>query len=246
MSQASNDILAKIPDNFDMEFAQIKYPVLWENSMNTVLCQELIRFNNLLTLLRQSLDNILKAVKGLVVMSSELEVLSTALFFNRIPALWKARSYPSLKPLASYVNDLLVRLDFFNSWLQKLPPAVFWISGFFFTQVQYLILTAKIKLVIVSFIIFLGIFDWSRAKFRPKIHHSYRRRRVRFRNEGRGRVRLWSRERSLHEGFVLRRSPMGQTDAGARGVAAEDIVLARTRNALDAVPQGRRPAVSPL
>jgi dynein heavy chain len=135
VSQAANDILAKIPENFDMEFAQIKYPVLWENSMNTVLCQELIRFNNLLTLLRQSLDNILKAVKGLVVMSSELEVLSTALFFNRIPALWKARSYPSLKPLASYINDLLVRLDFFNSWLQKLPPAVFWISGFFFTQV---------------------------------------------------------------------------------------------------------------
>jgi len=30
-----------------MEQAAISYPVLWEQSMNTVLCQELARFNNL-------------------------------------------------------------------------------------------------------------------------------------------------------------------------------------------------------
>ncbi|CAM9445138.1 unnamed protein product [Ectocarpus fasciculatus] len=128
------DILGKLPENFDMEFAQIKYPVLWENSMHTVLCQELIRFNNLLSLIKDSLENIQKAVKGLVVMSSELEILSTALFYNRIPSMWKARSYPSLKPLASYVTDLLARLTFFGEWLQKMPPSIFWISGFFFTQ----------------------------------------------------------------------------------------------------------------
>jgi dynein heavy chain len=134
VSSVATDILAKLPELYDMEFAQIKYPVLWENSMNTVLCQELIRFNNLNSLIRNSLNNILKAVKGIVVMSSELDVLATALFFNRIPTMWKARSYPSLKPLASYVTDLLVRLDFFNNWLEKFPPNIYWISGFFFTQ----------------------------------------------------------------------------------------------------------------
>ena len=128
------DILDKLPENFDMEFAQIKYPVVWENSMHTVLCQELIRFNNLLGVCRSSLKNIQKAIKGLIVMSSELEVLSTALFYNRIPSMWKAKSYPSLKPLASYVAELLIRLSFFDDWLQKTPPSVFWISGFFFTQ----------------------------------------------------------------------------------------------------------------
>lgn len=128
------DIGSKTPENFDLEYAQLKYPVLWEESMNTVLCQELIRFNNLLSLMRSSLSDMQKAVKGLVVMSSELEVLGNALFVNRIPALWKARSYPSLKPLGGYIADQQDRLAFFRDWLTNRPPPVFWISGFFFTQ----------------------------------------------------------------------------------------------------------------
>jgi dynein heavy chain len=132
----SADIASKLPENFDMEFAQLKYPVLWAESMNTVLCQELIRFNNLLTLMRTSLSNIQKAVKGLVVMSSELEVLGNALYVNRNPAMWKARSYPSLKPLSGYIADQQERLAFFKDWLDNKPPPVFWLSGFFFTQVR--------------------------------------------------------------------------------------------------------------
>jgi len=128
------EIAESIPDNFDIEFAQLKYPVRWDESMNTVVCQELIRFNNLLTLVRDSLRNLQKAIKGLVVMSAELDALGNQLFISRIPVLWKTRSYPSLKPLGSYVLDLQARLTFFRDWLVKKPPIVFWISGFFFTQ----------------------------------------------------------------------------------------------------------------
>ena len=129
------DISSKIPENFDIEFAQLKYPVRWDDSMNTVLCQELIRFNNLLSLIRSSLENLQRAVQGLIVMSSELEVLGHTLVVNRLPSMWKTKSFPSLKPLGSYVNDLLARLEFFERWLQHSPPPVFWISSFFFTQV---------------------------------------------------------------------------------------------------------------
>jgi len=95
-----------------------------------------LRFNNLLNVIRDSLFNMQRAVKGLVVLSSDLEILGNALFYNMIPSMWKSVSYPSLKPLGSYVTDLQARLVFFDDWLHNAPPPVFWLSGFFFTQVR--------------------------------------------------------------------------------------------------------------
>ena len=48
----------KLKDEFDMEFASLKYPVLLEQSMNTVLLQELNRFNGL-NVIKDNLKNIL-------------------------------------------------------------------------------------------------------------------------------------------------------------------------------------------
>ena len=55
---------------FDVEAASDKYPVKYEESMNTVLCQELVRFNGLVTVVHSSLTELRKAMKGLVVMSA--------------------------------------------------------------------------------------------------------------------------------------------------------------------------------
>jgi len=57
-----------------------------------------------------------------------------SLFNNFVPEVWHKSSYPSLKPLASWILDFLQRLEFMQKWIDEGAPPSFWISGFFFTQ----------------------------------------------------------------------------------------------------------------
>eukprot|EP01029_Cantina_marsupialis_P013888 TRINITY_DN307_c2_g5_i1.p1 TRINITY_DN307_c2_g5~~TRINITY_DN307_c2_g5_i1.p1 ORF type:complete len:1977 (+),score=578.12 TRINITY_DN307_c2_g5_i1:155-5932(+) len=128
------DLLKRLPPQFDMEAVMLKYPVLWEESMNTVLCQELKRFNRLLLVIRETLVQLDKSIDGLVVMSAALEQMRDDVYLNRVPSQWNQVSYPSLKPLSSYIADLIERCNFFSKWIKDGQPSIFWISGFFFTH----------------------------------------------------------------------------------------------------------------
>lgn len=60
-------------------------------------------------MVKRTLKDMVRAVKGLVVMSSELEEVYMSLVIGKVPKAWASKSYPSLKPLGSYVTDFIAR-----------------------------------------------------------------------------------------------------------------------------------------
>ena len=104
------------------------------NCLDTVLIQESERYNRVLDTMRKTLGDLRKALKGLVVMSSDLEKMFTSMLNNQVPELWSKVGWLSTKTLASWVKDLDRRLKFMRDWMTTGTPKSFWLPGFFFPQ----------------------------------------------------------------------------------------------------------------
>lgn len=112
--------------------------VIQENGLLTSLAicldQEMIKFNRLLEVMASSLRDIKKAIKGMIVMSSDLDSMYSSFLNNQLPAIWERVSFASLKTLGSWVTDLIFRVNFMREWLKNGQPAVFPLPVFFFPQ----------------------------------------------------------------------------------------------------------------
>ena len=84
----ANFIQQRTPKVFDPEDIFSRYPTEYNESMNTVLYQEVVRYNRLLSVMFTSLINVKKALKGTLVMSEDLENLSNSLYDNNVPLMY--------------------------------------------------------------------------------------------------------------------------------------------------------------
>jgi len=124
----------KLFKNINIEDVKKKFPIIYADCMNSILIQEIMRYNKLLSLVFRTLEDIIKAYKGLIPLTDEIEEISNQIISNLTPNLWIKSSYPSKKPIASWIDDLSERLNFFNTWIQNGLPKKFWFSAFYFTQ----------------------------------------------------------------------------------------------------------------
>ncbi|CAG4997774.1 unnamed protein product [Parnassius apollo] len=131
----AEDVLARLPDKIlrgPSHEGDIKPTDM--TPMSIVVIQEAARYERLVRVIRSSSRAVIGAIQGVSVLTDITEEVLTSMVRGRIPALWAGKSYPSLKPLAAYFNDLLARLEFLQHWHQHGPPVIFWLSGFYFPQ----------------------------------------------------------------------------------------------------------------
>lgn len=65
-------------------------------------------------------------------MNPDLEEVYSSIIIGRIPKMWMINSYPSLKPLGSYVYDFLKRLNFLHVNLKENNVDCVYVTDFLF------------------------------------------------------------------------------------------------------------------
>ena len=91
VDETAQKIMDQVPKPLPLADIMEKYPVKYEESMNTVLVQEVIRYNRLLKVIHSSLVDLRKALKGLVVMSQALETMFNSIYNNTVPEMWASK-----------------------------------------------------------------------------------------------------------------------------------------------------------
>ncbi|XP_074241361.1 dynein axonemal heavy chain 14 isoform X3 [Saimiri boliviensis] len=90
----------------------------------TFLKQEITRFDKLLFVIHKSLKDLQLAIKGEIILTQELEEIFNSFLNMRVPTLWQKHAYTSCKPLSSWIDDLIQRLNFFNTWAKVAYTAI--------------------------------------------------------------------------------------------------------------------------
>jgi dynein heavy chain len=98
-----------------------------------VVLQESERLNIVLSTIRTSLAELTLGLKGDLVMSESMDALATALAADRVPLSWAAVSYPSLRPLSSWMKNLCQRHTQLAEWSSspRTLPNTVWLPGLF-------------------------------------------------------------------------------------------------------------------
>eukprot|EP01041_Mallomonas_annulata_P001585 gene1585-3062_t len=129
---------AQCPEKLNEESAGPTTFVIQPNgllpSLAICLVQEMIKFNRMISTMRHSLTDLKRAIRGMAVMSGELDAMYSSLLSNGVPKIWEKVSFASLKTLASWAADLVYRVTFMRSWLKGGQPAAFPLPVFFFPQ----------------------------------------------------------------------------------------------------------------
>jgi dynein heavy chain len=97
-----------------------------------VALQECERMNTLVAEIKRSLTELEMGLSGALNITDQMEDLMQSLGLNKVFTNWEKLAYPSLKPLSSWMTDLVLRANQLLEWTSTLQaPKSAWIAGLF-------------------------------------------------------------------------------------------------------------------
>jgi dynein heavy chain len=127
-----NDMLERLPPPYD-EFEVKQQLTKNITPMNIFLRQEIDRIQKIILLVKATLNDLLLAIEGTIIMSESLRDAFDNIYDARVPQVWKRGSWLS-STLGFWFSELIDRNNQFNSWCFKGRPPAFWMTGFFNPQ----------------------------------------------------------------------------------------------------------------
>ncbi|PKU47169.1 dynein heavy chain axonemal [Limosa lapponica baueri] len=134
----AEDMLEKLPPDYIPHEVKARFIKMGHlNSMNIFLRQEIDRMQKVITIVRNSLNDLKLAIEGTIIMSeaskSNLRDALDNIYDARIPQVWRRVSWDSTT-LGFWFTELLERNNQFSTWIYEGRPNTFWITGFFNPQ----------------------------------------------------------------------------------------------------------------
>uniref|UniRef100_A0A8B9NIU4 Dynein axonemal heavy chain 17 n=1 Tax=Accipiter nisus TaxID=211598 RepID=A0A8B9NIU4_9AVES len=128
-----DEIIEKLPEPFNM--VEVMAKAVDKTPYVVVAFQECERMNILTHEIRRSLKELDLGLKGELTITSDMEELANALFYDNVPESWTRYAYPSLLSLGAWYADLLLRIRELEVWtMDFVLPATVWLAGFFNPQ----------------------------------------------------------------------------------------------------------------
>jgi dynein heavy chain len=131
VTRMCNEFLEKLPEDFVLHEVNARLDKMGRvNSMVIFLSQEKDRMQKIITLVRITLQNLILAIDGTIIMSAALQNALDNMYDARVPTAWLAISWLS-SSLGFWYTELLLRQQQFYSWIFDGRPNCFWMTGFF-------------------------------------------------------------------------------------------------------------------
>jgi dynein heavy chain len=126
--------LEKLPDDFVPHEVEARLQKMGRtSSMIIFLEQEKNRMQMIISIVRETLSNLILAIDGTIIMSATLSDALDNMFDARVPTAWREISWLS-SSLGFWYTELLLRQAQFYSWIFDGRPKSFWMTGFFNPQ----------------------------------------------------------------------------------------------------------------